>query len=65
MADVQIVKFKSGKTTFVVLTKPGTVLKYRKGLIGSIDNVLMTDDVRTAPTSPVSHRLGPRLTFPF
>lgn len=46
MADVQIVKYKAGKQTFEVLTKPGTVLKFRKGLIGSIDNVLMTDDVR-------------------
>lgn len=46
MADVQIVKFKVGKVHFEVLTKPGSVLKYRKGQIGSIDNVLMTDDVR-------------------
>lgn len=45
MADVQIVKHKVGKATFEVLTKPGTVLKFRKGQIGSIDNVLMTDDV--------------------
>lgn len=47
MTDVQIVKLKIGKITFEVLTKPGTVLKFRKGLIGSIDNVTMTDDVRT------------------
>jgi ribosome maturation protein Sdo1 len=54
MSDVQIVKHKVGKVTFEVLTKPGTVLKFRKGLIGSIDNVLMTDDVRFSSVCSVS-----------
>lgn len=45
MASFQIVKFKAGKVIFEILTKPGTVLKYRDGKIGSIDNVLFSDDV--------------------
>lgn len=56
MADVQVVKYKVGKQTFEVLTKPGTVLKYRKGLLGSLDNVVLTDDVCYTPNQPnISH----------
>jgi ribosome maturation protein SDO1 len=54
MADIQIVKYKHGKVSFEVLTKPGTVLKFRKGQIGSLDNVLVSDDVWT------DHRKGTR-----
>lgn len=46
MAEFQIVKFKVGKTTFEIITKPGAALKYKKGQLGSVDNVLMSDDVR-------------------
>lgn len=45
MDKPQIVKYKAGKNTFEVLTKTGTVLKFRKGQLGSIDNVLLADEV--------------------
>jgi ribosome maturation protein Sdo1 len=45
MSQPQIVRYKSGKTTYEVLTKQGTVLKYRKKQIGSLDNVLMSEEV--------------------
>jgi ribosome maturation protein SDO1 len=45
MTQPQIVKYKAGKTTYEVLTKQGTVLKYRKKQIGSLDNVLMSEEV--------------------
>jgi len=45
MDKPQIVKFKAGKNTFEVLTKTGTVLKFRKGQLGSLDNVLLADEV--------------------
>eukprot|EP01122_Echinamoeba_exundans_P016170 TRINITY_DN8111_c0_g1_i1.p2 TRINITY_DN8111_c0_g1~~TRINITY_DN8111_c0_g1_i1.p2 ORF type:complete len:266 (+),score=84.42 TRINITY_DN8111_c0_g1_i1:30-800(+) len=46
MAEFQIVKCKVGKTTFEVITKPGSALKYKKGQLG-FDNVLMSDEVFT------------------
>jgi ribosome maturation protein SDO1 len=45
MDKPQIVKYKAGKNTFEVLTKTGTVLKFRKGQLGSLDNVLLADEV--------------------
>jgi ribosome maturation protein SDO1 len=42
--EFQLVRYKHGGHTFEVLTKPGTVLKYRKGLLGW-DNVLVSDEV--------------------
>jgi ribosome maturation protein Sdo1 len=45
MAEIQVVKYKSGKLTFEVLTKPGSVLKYRQKVLGSLDNVLISDEV--------------------
>lgn len=45
MAEYQIVKYKHGKITFEVLTYMGSVLKYRDGKIGNIENVLMSDEV--------------------
>ncbi len=47
MDKPQIIKYKAGKNTFEVLTKTGTVLKYRKGQLGSLDNVLLADEVRS------------------
>lgn len=47
MAEVQIVKYKVGKTTYEILTKPGQALKFKKGAVGSIDNVLLSDEVRS------------------
>lgn len=38
----QLVRFKTAKHTFEVMTKPGAVLKYREGTVG-YDNVLMSD----------------------
>ena len=40
--DFQLVRMKSGKQTFEVMTNPGSVNKYRKGELG-IDQVLYTD----------------------
>jgi ribosome maturation protein Sdo1 len=45
MAEFQVVKYKAGKLTFEVLTKPGAVLKYRQKTLGSLDNVLFADDI--------------------
>jgi len=39
----QVVKYK----TFEVLCKPGSVSKYREGKIGSLDNILMSDEIFT------------------
>jgi ribosome maturation protein SDO1 len=44
MSKLQLVKFKSGKHTFEVATKPGSVLKYRAQQLG-INNVLETEVV--------------------
>jgi ribosome maturation protein Sdo1 len=40
----QIVRFKSGKATFEILTKPGACLKYRQGKLG-FDSVMFADEV--------------------
>jgi len=45
-AKHQVVKHKVGKLTFEVLTKPGAVTNYRKGLLGW-DRVLVADEVFT------------------
>lgn len=44
MANFQVVRYKGAKHTFEVMTKPGTVLKWREGQLG-LDNVLMSDVV--------------------
>jgi len=44
MSKYQVVRYKSGKHTFEVMTKPGSVLKYRAGQLG-ISNVLEADIV--------------------
>jgi ribosome maturation protein Sdo1 len=44
MGDMQLVRFKHGKDSFEVLSKPGSVLKYRKGALGW-DNVLVSEIV--------------------
>jgi len=44
MPDHQMVRYKSGKYTFEVLTKVGSVLKYRDGKLGW-DNVPFADEV--------------------
>lgn len=46
MASSQIVRYKHGKTVFEVMTRPGSVLKYRDGKLGW-DNVLVADEVFT------------------
>lgn len=43
--EQQIVKFKADKQNFEVACKPGAVLKYRQGKLGSLDNVILTDVV--------------------
>ena len=40
--DFQLVRMKSGKHTFEVMTNPGSVHKFRKGEL-SIDQVLYTE----------------------
>ena len=40
----QLVRFKSGKITFEILTKPGTCLKFRQGKLG-FDSVMFADEV--------------------
>jgi len=44
MPDHQLVRYKSGKFNFEVLTKVGSVLKYREGKLGW-DNVPFADEV--------------------
>jgi len=44
MPDHQIVRFKAGKVTFEILTKVGSVLKYRDGKLGW-DNVVMVEEI--------------------
>ncbi|KAL0480397.1 ribosome maturation protein SDO1 [Acrasis kona] len=44
MSEFTTVKYKDKKTTFEILCKPSTVLKYREGEIG-IDKVLFADTV--------------------
>lgn len=46
MSKFQVVRYKSGKHTFEVMTKLGSVLKYRAGELG-FTNVLEADIVRT------------------
>ncbi len=41
--NAQVVKYQK----FEVLCKSGTIKKYREGKIGSIDNVILTDDIYT------------------
>ncbi|ETO25407.1 putative RNA-associated protein [Reticulomyxa filosa] len=45
-AKAQLVRFQQGKLKFEILTKPGTVLKYREGKLGW-DKVLMADAIFT------------------
>lgn len=45
MAEFQVVKYKHGKTTFEVLTSMGSVLKFRDGKIGNIQNTLVSEEV--------------------
>jgi len=40
------VRYKVGKETFEILTKPGTVLKYRDGKLG-FNNVMFSDEIFT------------------
>ena len=40
----QLVRYKKGKLQVEVMTKPGSVLKYRAGKLG-FDNVLQSDDI--------------------
>jgi len=44
MPEHQLVRYKAGKVTFEVLTKVGSVLKYRDGKLGW-DNVLFVDEI--------------------
>jgi len=46
--EFQVVRFKSGKLTLEVLTKPGAVTKYRKGQLG-LDNVLVSEEIFKQP----------------
>ena len=46
MAEPQIVKYSSGKKKFEVITKEGSVRKYRDGKMGW-DNILISDEVYT------------------
>ncbi len=46
MSKPSLVKYKVGKNTFEVVTKMGTVKKWREGKLG-IDNVLITDTIFT------------------
>ncbi|KAJ3423761.1 ribosome maturation protein SBDS [Anaeramoeba flamelloides] len=39
----QIIRYKKGKKQFEVLTKPGSVSKYREGKIRNLDDVLITN----------------------
>ncbi len=48
MSKFQVVRYKSGKHTFEVMTKLGAVLKYRAGQLG-IGNVLEADIVPLEP----------------
>ncbi|GKT33159.1 putative multi-domain containing protein [Aduncisulcus paluster] len=41
----QKIKLKKGKLTFELLVKPNTVRKWRQGEIGSLDNVLIIDEI--------------------
>jgi len=44
MPEHQVVRYKVGKSNFEILTKPGSVLKYREGKLGW-DNVPFADVV--------------------
>ncbi|GJQ13593.1 hypothetical protein GpartN1_g5384.t1 [Galdieria partita] len=43
-----LVRYRVGKTTFELVTREGTVQKYRKGEIKSIDDVLISDTIFTS-----------------
>lgn len=45
MSKYQVVRYKSGKLTFEVMTKPGSVLKFRAGQL-DFAQVLEADIVR-------------------
>lgn len=47
MAQSQLVRYKTGKYNFEVMTNVGSALKYRKQELG-LDNVIQADIVRSA-----------------
>jgi ribosome maturation protein Sdo1 len=44
MAEYQVVRYKAGKITFELLTKPGNALKFKEGKV-VWDNVTFSDEV--------------------